>query len=249
MKREHCYVEAGKIKIPFKFVNHPPKEAKLNSYRRDFWEDRLGFRAKKPIIIDEDYRIIDGYISYLIYKEFYELLGLNFEKQPLLVYKEVGDYRHELTTYVYGRHPNSNKEYVWRMPKTIDYIPEIGETVLASTSKGDVPAIVTKTLVSDKCPYDGKVKLIQAIYEDKKDDEPKEQTSNDCWEEFRKSGMLWYVNTMLKPLGWSICFLTDKKDNLEEVLAVKGSYTFTEEESVRGYKKFSTYLDKDKENA
>ena len=243
MKRESCYVKAGEIKIPLMFVNHPPKEEKLNRYRKDFIRNKVEFCTRKPIVVDANKQIIDGYISYLIFKEFYELLDLNFENQILLVYKQIEDYRHEPTTYVYGRHPGKNKEYVWRMQKTADYIPENGETVLVSTGNGIVPIIVTKTLVSDSCPYEGKVKLVQS-YENKKSDESNKDDSHSNWDEFRNSGLLWIVNTVLVIFGWGICFKYINNE-ISAVYPCKTKHKFTKEENERGRKKFLEYIGKE----
>ena len=74
-------------------------------------------------------------------------------------------YRDETTTYVYGKHPNSNcdKEFMWRVPKSMSWFSEkvqVGDSILCQTKFGIAPVIVTKVEVLDKCPVDFPVKRV-----------------------------------------------------------------------------------------
>lgn len=74
-------------------------------------------------------------------------------------------YRSEMTTYVYGVHPNSKceKEFVWRVPKAWTGFGEkikVGETILCGTKFGVSTVVVTKVEMLDKCPIDIPVKRV-----------------------------------------------------------------------------------------
>lgn len=66
--------------------------------------------------------------------------------------------------------------------------------------------------------------------------------SKKTWDEFRESGLLWWINTMLHMFGWAI--VVDVEDGI-----VVGTYParvkfrgFGEIETDQGYQKVSRYL-------
>ena len=66
---EENYLYKVKIKdiiISTEFQLHKPKLRKV-LYKRDFYE-KYGY-FESPIILTKDYKLVDGYISYLILKE------------------------------------------------------------------------------------------------------------------------------------------------------------------------------------
>lgn len=64
-----------------------------------------------------------------------------------------------------------------------------------------------------------------------------------AWSEFRSSGMLWFVNTILHVFGWAI--VLDIDDN-EEVVGCSPARVkfrgFSEEVNTKGYIALSEYL-------
>lgn len=61
------------------------------------------------------------------------------------------------------------------------------------------------------------------------------------WEEFRSSGLLWFINSILHTFGWAIVI---EKDN-EEIKAYPARVIFRgfpEESNTIGYRKVTQYL-------
>jgi hypothetical protein len=67
------------------------------------------------------------------------------------------------------------------------------------------------------------------------------------WERFRQTGLLFYTNQILHAFGWAITVMQDEDKNIVGVVPERVSYRGFEEESIdKGYKKIALYL---KENA
>ena len=153
-------IKLDEIIIPKSFLQSNPSETKMERCRNKW---RKYNKQPKPLIVDKDKVLVDGYIQYLILKE----LG-NEEGNYLVRHeskKEKSSYRNEPTTYVYGVHPNSNciKEFMWRVPKSMTWFSEnvqVGDSILCQTKFGIAPVIVTKIEVLDKCPVDFRVKRV-----------------------------------------------------------------------------------------
>ncbi|ETT32147.1 hypothetical protein [Paenibacillus sp. FSL R5-808] len=63
------------------------------------------------------------------------------------------------------------------------------------------------------------------------------------WEEFRKSGLLWWINMILHTLGWSIVADIDNNGQISRVYPARvGFRGFTEEANTEGYIKVSQYI-------
>lgn len=63
-----------------------------------------------------------------------------------------------------------------------------------------------------------------------------------CWEEFRKTGLLWFINSILHIFGWAIVV---KQDNniIVDVYPARVKYRgFSEKTNTEGYQKVSKYL-------
>lgn len=153
-------IKLDEIIIPKSFLESKPSETKIEKYKNK-WKKYN--KQPKPLIVDEDNVLIDGYIQYLVLKE------LGYEEGNYLVRheskKEKSSYRDTLTTYVYGVHPNSNctKEFVWRVPKSMTWFAEnvqVGDSILCQTKFGIAPVIVSKVETLDKCPVDFRVKKV-----------------------------------------------------------------------------------------
>lgn len=67
------------------------------------------------------------------------------------------------------------------------------------------------------------------------------------WKEFKDCGMLWWINTFLHVMGWSIAYELDEDGNISEVYPARVKYRgFREKANADGYIKVSQYM---KENA
>jgi hypothetical protein len=56
------------------------------------------------------------------------------------------------------------------------------------------------------------------------------------WEEFRASGLLWWVNRIIHTFGWAICLEVDEEDKvLGTYPAVVTFRGFTEEDEQEGF--------------
>jgi len=65
------------------------------------------------------------------------------------------------------------------------------------------------------------------------------------WEEFRASGLLWFINTTLHMFGWTIVVKVMDADNdtIVEVYPARVKFRgFNEDINTKGYQKVSKYL-------
>lgn len=63
------------------------------------------------------------------------------------------------------------------------------------------------------------------------------------WGEFRDSGLLWFINTILHVFGWSIVVeQSDSKEIVDAYPARVKFRGFSEESTTRGYRNVSKYL-------
>jgi hypothetical protein len=62
------------------------------------------------------------------------------------------------------------------------------------------------------------------------------------WKEFRESGLLWFVNTILHTFGWAL--VAEFEDGkIKRVYPARVKFRgFTEETNTKGYQKVSKYL-------
>lgn len=62
------------------------------------------------------------------------------------------------------------------------------------------------------------------------------------WKEFRDSGMLWFVNTILHAFGWAIT-IEVKNDEIVDVRPARVKFRgFSEDTNTDGYIKISQYM-------
>lgn len=63
------------------------------------------------------------------------------------------------------------------------------------------------------------------------------------WEEFRDSGLLWWINMLLHTFGWAIVFEFDNKEKAIRVYPARVKFRgFAEEINTDGYQKISEYM-------
>lgn len=62
------------------------------------------------------------------------------------------------------------------------------------------------------------------------------------WKEFRESGLLWMINSILHLFGWAIVYQVEN-DEIKKVYPARVSYRgFDEKSNTEGYAKVSEYL-------
>lgn len=63
------------------------------------------------------------------------------------------------------------------------------------------------------------------------------------WEEFRKSGLLWFINSILHTFGWAICMEPNENDDSVRVYPARVKFRgFSEKSNDRGYQRVTEYL-------
>ena len=158
-------IKLSEIKITNTFKETTPNPEKMQRYR-DYYEENG--KQSKPILLDYDNVLRDGYIQYLILKENGVEEATIMRKKRYKRLKEdktTPSYKDSSTTYIFGVHPNSNciQEFCWRVPVSwgswADNI-EIGDTVLCQTKFGYSPVVVNRVEVLDKPPVEMKVKRV-----------------------------------------------------------------------------------------
>ena len=166
---EQRYLQGGRklseIKITNAFKETTPNPEKVQRYR-DYYEENG--KQSKPILLDYNNVLKDGYIQYLILKEndVEEATIMRKKKyKRLKEYKPTPSYKDTSTIYIFGVHPNSNciKEFCWRVPASWgDWASnlQIGDTVLCQTKFGFSPVVVNRVEVLDKSPVEMKVKRV-----------------------------------------------------------------------------------------
>ena len=138
-------VKISDIKVSRNFRNSVPSPEKMNRYRDAYC---LGKDSKhsyekcagqvKPIILNENNMIVDGYIQYLVMKEMDEEYCYCCVEHKLVVY-----------TLIDGVHTNGNsKEYTWRVPDNTNWNEfkskiSYGDLIWVRTSNGISPIIGT----------------------------------------------------------------------------------------------------------
>ena len=63
------------------------------------------------------------------------------------------------------------------------------------------------------------------------------------WEEFRSSGMLWWINMILHTFGWAIVVNVNEDGSISEAYPARVKYRgFNEESNTKGYINVSKYM-------
>ena len=124
------------IKIPYYYAAPKPEKykEKLNTY--------LKGGTLSPIIVDENLELVDGYISYLIYKYSGALVVEAYYDDELPV------------MYIHGYHPKCTKEYTWYVPRTLRKSftrkVHVGDTVRCRANNRVTPVIVTEIFMKNE---------------------------------------------------------------------------------------------------
>ena len=68
-------------------------------------------------------------------------------------------------------------------------------------------------------------------------------TSKKTWEEFRETGLLWFINTTLHMFGWAIVFDYDDNKKLQGVYPARCKFRgFDNKSNDEGYTKVTKYM-------
>lgn len=153
------------IKVSSWFENSVPREEKLVECREYY--NTYG-KLDREIVIDFDGYIIDGYIGYLILKE-NEYSGKIRVKQSAKRKKKWYrkgvnvSYKNISTIYVFGKHHEDGKEFVWRVPEAKrELVSEltIGNEIAVATKYGTKTVVITRIQELSECPVDGYIKKV-----------------------------------------------------------------------------------------
>lgn len=145
-------IKLSDVKISNMFKISSPNEKKMNRVRNKYLQTGI---QDKPIVLDENGYLVDGYVRYLILKDF----GTEYIN---CIHRN--SYKRTPTYYIYGLHKNCDKEFVWRVPhtKVNDFIGKVipGDTILVGTKNGTKSITVTKIELLDKQPIDQRIKKV-----------------------------------------------------------------------------------------
>lgn len=146
------------IKIRDSFANSKPNKKKM-WMKRELYKH---FGELSPIVVDGNNVLVDGYISYLILKEF----GIESTKVENLggKYYTSKFFKEKETYYLYGVHRGNNKEYVWMIPenKVDKIIGQVlpGDQVIVNTMYGKETVTVTRIELLKNPPVDRPIRSV-----------------------------------------------------------------------------------------
>ena len=64
-----------------------------------------------------------------------------------------------------------------------------------------------------------------------------------AWEDFRETGLLWFINTILHVFGWAIVVYKNNKGDIYKVKPTRVTWRgFSEESNEKGYKNVTKFL-------
>lgn len=127
------------------FAAHPPKENKMKVCREAYDQ---GIKDRRLVVTPNNV-LVDGYVLYLVMKEngFHGTVDVNMKRYS--------------TTYVFGKHEGSDKEYVWYANMSFKKLRDkIGQTAMVETRLGVQPIIITKVIKSYSAPVKGKIRKV-----------------------------------------------------------------------------------------
>ena len=141
-------MKLSEIKIPKCFAKTQPSPTKLvncAAYCRKFGT------LDKPITINKDKVLVDGYVRYLVAKK------LHMDDVPVVNQRPV-------RIYVKGKHNPDGKDYWWIVKKKDEnkFIEKshVGDHILVDTKKGERIIVITDISLRDKSPTDKKLKMV-----------------------------------------------------------------------------------------
>ena len=130
------------IIVPNLFLQHPPNPRKMKQCRLHYCDNIID----REIVVDEFNTLLDGYVLYLVLKENgIEEFDVEVKNPPL---------------YIWGKHPNNNKKYCWRIRdmRYQDACNYLYKIAIVDTNKGLQPVNVREIFFSDKPPVDTEIK-------------------------------------------------------------------------------------------
>lgn len=138
-------MKLSEIKISNAFKEHEPSEKKMEKCRKKFRKGKMD----RQIVLDVNGYLIDGYVLYKVLEE-----NNYSEDIPVVVYSKP-------TTYVYGKHPGNDKEYVWKVPKKCKgFNKKVGDVILVH-SKGRLQLVtISKIIKLNNPPTNRKIKTV-----------------------------------------------------------------------------------------
>ena len=139
-------INIKEIIIPDSFKNSKPNDQKVEMKRQYYNKNR---QIQKPLLVDENNVLLDGYIWYLLLLEngFDGYVGVDVVKKPRVS-----------QSYVWARHPGNPKIYVWKCPSNAKYYR--GDIILVETSKGPSAVVVENYGVLYYPPIDRKIRNV-----------------------------------------------------------------------------------------
>lgn len=157
---EVTYVNIDKIKIPKLFLENTPSQSKLDKKRRQLDSGKF-----KPIRINSDMKLKDGYAIYLVMKE------RGFRQVPVVEVDSNGcipKYKRDKTTYIVGHHPYNHNKYVWRVSNRTKcaHNLDVGKKAVVKTSGGARLVLIDKVYTSDKPDTDRPIKEVIVCLKD-----------------------------------------------------------------------------------
>jgi hypothetical protein len=147
------------IKISETFALTQPKEEKMCECR-EYW--RYNLKQDRPIVVNHNNVLVDGYVMYLIlleHKEEYadvrKLYKKKKTKKVTKIKSNPNSYRNNPTTYIYAKHPHGKRILMWRVPiKWVGWADklQIGDRIFCRTKYGIKPVIVQDVEILESCP-------------------------------------------------------------------------------------------------
>lgn len=136
------------IIISDEFATHPPAENKIKKCREAYAQ---GIKDRK-LVITPNNMLVDGYVLYLVMKEngYTGDVDVNLKKYS--------------TTYVFGKHEYSDKEYVWYANMSFKKLRDkVGQTAKVETFIGIQPVTITRVIKSYTPPVKGKIRKVVEV--------------------------------------------------------------------------------------
>lgn len=142
-------MKVSEIKIKRNFKQTAPSEDKLQACRTFFNENG---KLDRDIVVDKHSRLCDGYVGYLVLVE-------NGIDDIDVIYDQAHKSKNNI--YVFARHGDNNKEYVWKAPKKINAKDiKVGSGILVQTRFGIKTVIVTRVETLSVPPVSTPIKKV-----------------------------------------------------------------------------------------
>jgi len=156
------------IKIPKKFAMSTPNPYKVGNIAFAY---ARGENIGKDIVVNASGILVDGYIRYLVMMKM-GCLSADVTIVPDDFNIKTKCYEKNPTLYVFGKHHDNGKTYVWRMTKKTKHpeLLEVGAMVQVATAHGAKRVTVERIELLDKPPVDTPIRKVRECYK-----KPKEQ--------------------------------------------------------------------------